>query len=498
MHQLKIGALLSYTSIFINIITGLLYTPWMISCIGQENYGLYTLAMSVISLFVFDFGLSSAITRFISKYLAEGSQTQADNCLGMAYRFYLIIDIVMLLVLTCVFFFIPEIYKELTPSEVDRFKVVFVVASIFSVISFPFIPINGVLVAYEKFIQLRVCDVFNKLFVVATMTTCLLLDMGLYALVIVNAIAGVITIGLKLFCINRYTPQRVNLYYFNYKEFKQLVGYSGWVTIKSLSQRCIMNISPSILGIMSGSKEIAILGIAITLESFTYTFASAISGMFLPRVSRDVAHNIDILPLMTKVGRLQVLIIGLILIGLFLFGHEFISLWVGSEYNKVFVCVILMSIPSFFHLPQEIAQQAVYALNKVKIESQVYVLMAIINIIGAFVLSPQWGSIGISISIFVAYMIRTIGMDIIYYKKMNINVFKFFNDTYKTYILLLIPLLLFGLLINKYLPFIGWFGFGFKIGVFVISYCFLTYRYFLNDFEKQLLVKPIMERIGKK
>ena len=63
--QIKLGAILSYLSIFINIVTGLLYTPWMIDSIGQANYGLYTLAISVTSLFVFDFGLSAAVTRFI-------------------------------------------------------------------------------------------------------------------------------------------------------------------------------------------------------------------------------------------------------------------------------------------------------------------------------------------------------------------------------------------------------------------------------------------------
>ena len=66
--QLKLGALMSYVAIAINIVTGLLYTPWMIHSIGRENFGLYTLAMSVISLFVFDFGLSSAVTRFIAMY----------------------------------------------------------------------------------------------------------------------------------------------------------------------------------------------------------------------------------------------------------------------------------------------------------------------------------------------------------------------------------------------------------------------------------------------
>ena len=68
MNQLKVGAAISYMALGINILTGLFYTPWMIHTIGKANFGLYTLALSVISLFVFDFGLSSAVTRFIAKY----------------------------------------------------------------------------------------------------------------------------------------------------------------------------------------------------------------------------------------------------------------------------------------------------------------------------------------------------------------------------------------------------------------------------------------------
>ena len=57
--QIKIGAILSYLSIGINIIAGLLYTPWMVDTIGKSDYGLYTLANSLITLFLVDFGLSS-------------------------------------------------------------------------------------------------------------------------------------------------------------------------------------------------------------------------------------------------------------------------------------------------------------------------------------------------------------------------------------------------------------------------------------------------------
>ena len=84
--QIKYGAILSYLGIFAYILIGLLYTPWMIDIIGKDDYGLYTLAYSVISLFVFDFGLSAAVQRFIAKYLAEGAQERVNACLSVVYH----------------------------------------------------------------------------------------------------------------------------------------------------------------------------------------------------------------------------------------------------------------------------------------------------------------------------------------------------------------------------------------------------------------------------
>ena len=228
---------MSYAAIAINIVTGLLYTPWMIHSIGRENFGLYTLAMSVISLFVFDFGLSSAVTRFIAKYLAEGKQDKANDCLGLVYRLYFVIDIVMFVILAGVFFFIPQLYKELTLDEIAKFKIVYSIAALYSVFSFPFIPVNGVLIAHEKFIQLKICDVAHKLIIVAAVSVCLLLGFGLYALVLVNAFSGILTIILKLTCIKKFTPQTISWRYYNKTEFRNIVGYSGWVTVIALAQR---------------------------------------------------------------------------------------------------------------------------------------------------------------------------------------------------------------------------------------------------------------------
>lgn len=495
--QLRVGVLVSYIAIAINIVTGLLYTPWMINSIGRENYGLYTLAMSVISLFVFDFGLSSAVTRFIAKYLAEGRQDKANNCLGLVYRLYFIIDVVLFLVLVGIFFFIPQIYKELSPDEIEKFKVIYCVAALYSVISFPFIPVNGVLMAHEKFIQLRICDVAHKLLIVVAMSVCLLLGGGLYALVIVNAAAGVITILLKLYCIRKYTPQSVSLYYSNKTEFREIVGFAGWATVIAIAQRCIFNLAPSILGALSGSTSIAILGIAITLEGYTFTFSSAINGMFLPKVSRIVTDEKgDIMPLMIRVGRIMIYVISLIVFGVITLGKEFIELWVGTSFNESYYCAILIIFPSLFHLPQDIGIQAIYAKNKVRNLSIVYAMMAIINLVGAVLLSPTLGALGICISICIAYSVRTLGMDVILIRDLNINILAFFRETFVKMLIPLVLSLLVGLSCNYIVSIHSWMGFVIKGCIFVLCHFILMYKMSMNSSEKELLTS-VFRRTGK-
>ncbi len=63
-NNIKSAAIISYVTIFINIIAALLYTPWMIGQIGKSDYGLYTLAISIIVLFTFDFGFGEAVSRY--------------------------------------------------------------------------------------------------------------------------------------------------------------------------------------------------------------------------------------------------------------------------------------------------------------------------------------------------------------------------------------------------------------------------------------------------
>lgn len=458
--QIKLGAILSYISIAINIVAGLIYTPWMIDQIGEASYGLYTLANSLITLFLVDFGLSSATSRYVAKYRAEGNQEKVDNFLGVIYKLYMIIDAIIFIALIVMYFLIDVIYVKLTPVEIEQFKVVYIIAAAFAVINFPFVTFNGILNAYEKFIQLKVADLIYRILLVGMTVAALIMGYGLYALVAVHAIVGLIIIVYKFIVLKKCTPVKVKIRYSERSLYKDLLGFSIWVTIASLAQRLVFNITPSVLGAVASSAAIAVFGVVSTIEGYTFTVTNAINGMFMPKIARIYANNDgDINPLLLKVGKFQYILNGLIVSGFAVVGKLFIDLWVGPEFELAYYGILLVIIPGLFYNSLQIANTAMTVRKKVKTIAFVNVAMGITNVILSFVFSYFFGVVGACLSIFVAYMVRAVALNIIYKKVLNVNIGAFVSQCYLRMSIPMIISIAVGLVINRFMPLTGWLQF---------------------------------------
>lgn len=502
--QIKAGALLSYFAIAFNMISGLIYTPWMISQIGQSNYGLYTLATSLITLFVMDFGMSAAVSRFVSKYRAEGNQQAVNNFLGIVYKLYLLIDGIIFLALVVVSFFINSIYDNLSATELETFKVLYIIVGLFSVISFPFTNLNGILTAYENFVGLKFADLFHKVFIIVAMIIALLMGYGVYALVTVNAISGLLTIAIKLIIIRKKTPVRINFKYFDKGMLKEIFGFSVWTTVSTLAQRLIFNVTPSIIVAVSSTGAIgsALFGLATTIEGYVYTFATAINGMFMPRISRIVYEgkkDTELMDLMIKIGRLQCMIIGVLCVGFISFGKSFIvDIWNKPDFVESYLCAVFLIIPSFFYLPLQIANTTIIVENKVKLQSFVFIVMGIINIVLSAILSKYYGALGASISIFVAYMVRTALMIVIHVKVLHLKMWQFFKATYFKITPWLLLSLGVGLAFENFNPIsAGFLRFVVNGVAFVGFFGIVMLLFCMNDYEKKLFLGTLKKIINK-
>jgi O-antigen/teichoic acid export membrane protein len=500
-QQIKKGALLSYSAIVFNMIAGFIYTPWMVSQIGKSDYGLYILVTAFLTYFVMDFGLGQTIARFITTYKVKNELEKINQLLGLTTRFYLFINILIFLILLFTYFFIENIFLKLTSTEIMKFKVVYLIVGGFSLISFPFLPLNGVLIAYERFVVLKLCDVISKVLIIVFMVIALLLGYKLYALVLINALVGIIIIGIKLSYIKNTLPIKINFKFKSRTLLKELFKFSFWVSIIGIAQRLLINIAPFILGIVSGTTAIAIFSIGVIIEGYTWTFANALNGLFLPKVSQlNLKENNQkqITDLMIRVGRLQLIIVGLLLIGLMVLGQDFIILWMGESFQKSYYVVIFLIAPGFIILTQEIAYTYLFVINELKYRAFLFIFAALISVVLSFILAPSLGALGCAIGIFIGTVsCHVIGMNFIYWKKIHLEIPRFFKECYGSFIAPLGLTVIIGLLLNHFLSEISYLIFISKALAMSLAYFLLIWSIGLNSSEKSFFKESFLKIIYK-
>ena len=498
--QIRRGAVLSYASVAFNALAGLLYTPWMVATIGSDNYGLYTLAMSVINIFVMDFGLGDAVSRYLSKYYAEGNERSANEFVGMVLRLYVGIAAVLFVVLLAVYLNVDSIYARLSVEQLVVFKRLFAVVALYSVISFPLASLNGMLTANELFVKLNGCNLAQRVLTVGLIVVALLMGAGVYALVVVNAAVGLAFGAAKIAIVRRETSIAPAFSRSGSLRVREVLGFSAWTMVMQLAQRFIFTLMPSVIAMVSNSWEIAVFGLASSLEGYVWTVANALNGMFMPKVTR-VLHGDDpqgsMQSLAVRVGRIQLLITGAIIVVFAAIGQDFVRCWVGPEYGTLWLCTLLLILPELVELPTMIEGTALVAAGRVKERGFVYVGMAATNLILGYLLSGSFGAVGACLAICVAYCVRTAGMCVLYRRFLGFRFARFSLDTYAGWLVPSVITLAVGVAMSHLLPLGGWAGFALEALVETTVYCLACWFFFMSKSERRQLAQMLHSVVSK-
>ena len=269
-------------------------------------------------------------------------------------------------------------------------------------------------------------------------------------------------------------------------------------------QRLIFNITPTIIAAVSvtGSVGTALFGLASTIEGYVYTFATAINGLFMPRISKIIVSgkkDEELLPLMVKVGRLQLIITGLITVGFITFGKAFvIDIWHKPDFAESYICAVLLIVPSMFYLPMQIANTTLIVENKVKLQAIIFVVMGVANVVLSIPLSKFFGAVGASASICIAYFIRNILMTVTHYKVLKIDMLSFFKQVYLKLLPHLILASALGFVCQRFNPVPNsYISFIVNGAVFVIFYFIIMWVHGFNAYEKDLALGTVKKLVRK-
>ena len=488
---------MSYITTIANMIIKLVYTPVMLRLVGQSEYGLYTLVGSVVSyLSLFSLGFSGAYLRFYSKYVQDDNRDGIAKLNGMFLCAYLVMSLAALISGLTMAQFTPAIFgDQLTSDELSKARILMTILVINVAVTFPSSIFNSIISAHEQFIFQRLLTLLSVIF--NPLIALPLLMMGYGSIAMVSVTTGITIAKLLLdvwFCLGRI---RAPFKFTNFESvvLKEIFSFSFFIFLNMIIDEINWATDKFILGRVAGTTAVATYGVGATINTLYKNFSSTISSVFAPRVNRIAAANEEdrnnqFTKLFTKVGRVQFIVLGLILSGFVVFGKDFIlHIYAGKEYGVSFIVALLLMAPATVPLIQNLGLEIQRSINKHRVRSIVYAVMAIINISISIPLARLFGSAGAALGTAISLILANgIFMNIYYHKAIGINISSFWKSIGSLAKGLIIPAA-FGCFLFLKVSYTGFVRFVVWILLYTIVYFFSMYILGMNQYEKNLIIR---------
>ena len=433
-NQRKTGALLSYVLLAITNIVGVIYTPFMIRAMGQTEFGLYSLIVATVGyLTVLDFGIGTTSVRYIAKYRAERNKEAEFGLNGMLLIIDILFGMIVLLAGIMLFVNIENLFSAtLSFEEVQMARIMTALLIFNLMITFSLGIFRAIITAYEKFIFLNVLSIIRVILTPCIMIPLLLFGHGAVAMVTVTTSLNVASLLItSIYCFLK-LKTKFTFNNFDISLLKQIGGFSFFIFLNIVVDQIYWGSGQFILGIFSGTAAVAIFAVAVQIIRYFMNFSTAITGVFLPKLTEMIVQSVpdkDISDMFIRIGRIQYIILGLIMSGFILYGSYFIRLWAGDEFSTAYYMILIIMIPLAAPLIQNLGIVILQAKNLHKVRSLALILISILNIIISVFLSSFLNGFGPAIATAVSLFIGNIVfMNIYYHRKMGLDIHQFWKE----------------------------------------------------------------------
>lgn len=494
-NEIKAGALLSYLNLLIGNLIPFIYTPIMLRMLGQAEYGIYGIAQSVMGYIgLLNFGIGGSIIRYLSKYRAEGNLEGERRVFGLFIKIYSVIGVAVLIVGTFCSFHLGAYGRSLTSDELVLLERLVRLMTLNTAIFMPFNVFSSMILAHERFIFSKTVSLITSVVSPCLNLVLLFLGFGSIGLVLSTTALNFVTYAIYTVYVIRRLHIRPGFKKVENGLISEIIGFSLFVFVANIVDILFWSTDKLIIGWAIGSVATAVYNVGATFNNYITGLSTAISGVLMPKVTNMAVNDTppsEFTALFIKVGRLQFLLTSFIVSAFVAFGRQFIALWAGDGYETAYYVALLVMIPVTVPLIQNTGLNILYAMNKHRFRSAVYLCIAVLNVGLTFLWVERYGIIGAAIATCIAYVIGNILIiNWYYYKKIGIDISLFWKNIAQMCPVMLLMGAVGWIVLDKIV--IGsWLIFFALAVVYAVIYWILAYFFMMNDYEKTFIKGPV-------
>ncbi len=352
------NVLSNYCVSVVSIVSGLVFTPYLLHKLGGEAYGLWGVIGSIIGFSsLADLGLSGAVVKYTAQYHSKRDHEQLNRLVSTALVLYLAIAALFGTAILIITPFLNSLLK--IPDNLAGIAVmVFLIYGLSSSLNFPLSVISNYTIGIQRY------DVRNGLGVIATLLNITMsifwLEQGL----------GLIGVALASITSNLFLFVILTWFIFQKQEQPPVPSWQlvDWVTVRKLVKYGASSFIVIICGTLSWNIDSLVIGTFIGVAAVTpYLLSVKLTGILSTLVWSIIHVLIPIFSVDQEVGDMgrvrQIYIFSLkavlfisLLPGLFLLtrGDLILQLWIGAHSQDTTFVLRLLAIAVLIQLPSDV------------------------------------------------------------------------------------------------------------------------------------------------
>lgn len=491
----KIGVILSYVMMAFEVLSTLFLTPFIIRTLGQAEFGVYKLSASVVAyLLLLDLGVGNAITRYIAKFRASGEKDQSQKFLGVATIYYTIIAFVALIAGVVLIAVFPKAFaKGLTASEIKLGQELLFITMINAAVTLGTAAYNNVIIAYERFTVSKGVPIIQIIVRMALTVVMLKGGFGSVGIVMINLLMTVLCRGFFVIYVLFRLKLRPKFKGIDVSFVKEIILYSSMILIQMIATQLNATVDQILIGslVASSSTILAVYSVGMQVTQYFQSMGTAFTGVLMPGIVKMVESGADSKTLtdeMIRIGRIILIVLGLIWGGFLACGQQFITLWAGADNsNAYFVAVILMTAYMFI-LTESIGTQILWAMNQHKEQAILKGIIVLLNILLTVVLIKWQPLIGATIGTFISLVLGdVVVMNVIFRKKLKMDLGYYYKGLAKGILPCIAVATAVGFVARHFLKNGGWISLLLEVAIICLVYAVCILMFGMNPYEKNMV-----------
>lgn len=380
---------------FGGLVIGLVMTPFLITSLGEERYGLWAVLGSLAGYFgLLDLGLGATFVRFLAQHAARGEPKQVRQIMTLGFGFYLLLGALLWPLAHGLAPHLVRFLKlspELGPSAVQLFLTIYVyffatsACSIFGALLSALGRMRitalvglGGQVAYSAAVVLLVQRGWGLQGVAA----------ALFLQLAVNASA------LAFICRRLYGPIWANPLTIESGLFRQLLSFGGWLQLNKIADTINQESDRFLIAGFVSVAQVTPYEIANRPAFLTKMIPLGFLGALLPKAASLQAP--EALNRLYVRGSRYLALITLGLAGFVMsIGPVLVLVWMGRAFPGVPLLIGILVLSYALHNMTGVATTVLRASGTPRYEAYYSILGAAVNLAATLALAPRYGLLGI-------------------------------------------------------------------------------------------------------